>query len=121
MASHGPHGGVADSLDEAKAAFRAAFKRPLSEEGSADGPRSCVGSLFDASELDHFSPLLRFVGEEYPELSSRTRKHRCAKVRKPRRHHRAGQCDIDFLVERFEDSQGGVFLGATMPHHEVTS
>jgi hypothetical protein len=29
--SHGPNGGVADSLDEAKAAFRAAWERPLSE------------------------------------------------------------------------------------------
>jgi hypothetical protein len=28
----GPNGGVADSLDEAKAAFRAAGQRPLSEE-----------------------------------------------------------------------------------------
>jgi len=30
--SDGPSGGVADSLDEAKAAFRAAWKRPLSPE-----------------------------------------------------------------------------------------
>jgi len=32
--SHGPHGGLADSLDEAKAAFRAAWERPLSEGGA---------------------------------------------------------------------------------------
>jgi hypothetical protein len=30
MGSHGPNGEVADSLDEAKAAFRAAWQRPLS-------------------------------------------------------------------------------------------
>jgi len=30
--SHSPNGGVADSLDEAKAAFRAAWERPLSPE-----------------------------------------------------------------------------------------
>ena len=30
--SHGPTGGVADKLDEAKAAFRAAWERPLSPE-----------------------------------------------------------------------------------------
>jgi hypothetical protein len=30
--SHGPNGGVADTLDEAKAAFRAAWQRPLSPE-----------------------------------------------------------------------------------------
>ena len=29
---HGPNGGVADSLDAAKAAFRAAWERPLSEQ-----------------------------------------------------------------------------------------
>jgi hypothetical protein len=29
--THGANGGVADSLDEAKAAFRAAWERPLSE------------------------------------------------------------------------------------------
>jgi hypothetical protein len=32
--SHGPTGGVADSLDAAKAAFRAAGERPLSEPGA---------------------------------------------------------------------------------------
>jgi hypothetical protein len=32
-ATHGPTCGVADSLDEAKAAFRAAGERPLSEGG----------------------------------------------------------------------------------------
>jgi hypothetical protein len=30
--SHGPNGVVADTLDEAKAAFRAAWERPLSLE-----------------------------------------------------------------------------------------
>jgi hypothetical protein len=30
--SHGPNGGVADTLDEAKAAFRAAWERPLSQK-----------------------------------------------------------------------------------------
>jgi hypothetical protein len=29
---HRPNGGVADSLDKAKAAFRAAWERPLSPE-----------------------------------------------------------------------------------------
>jgi len=33
--THGPNGGVADSLDEAKAAFRAAGQRPLSDLGGA--------------------------------------------------------------------------------------
>jgi hypothetical protein len=32
--SHGPNGGAADSLDEAKAAFRAAWQRPLSVTGA---------------------------------------------------------------------------------------
>jgi hypothetical protein len=32
---HGPHGRVADSLDEAKAAFRAAGERRLSEEADS--------------------------------------------------------------------------------------
>jgi len=32
--THSPSGGVADSLDEAKAAFRAAWQRPLSVERS---------------------------------------------------------------------------------------
>jgi hypothetical protein len=32
--THGPNGGVADSLDEAKAAFRAAWQRPLSRAGT---------------------------------------------------------------------------------------
>jgi hypothetical protein len=32
--SHRPNGGVADSLDKAKAAFRAAWERPLSRAGT---------------------------------------------------------------------------------------
>ena len=33
--SHGPNGGAADSRDEAKAAFRAAWERPLSEKADS--------------------------------------------------------------------------------------
>jgi hypothetical protein len=35
--THGPNGGVADSLDDAKAAFQAAWERPLSERKATFG------------------------------------------------------------------------------------
>jgi hypothetical protein len=46
-AQHGPNGGAADSLDEAKAAFRAAWRRPLSHSRSGRDMLSLTLSAHD--------------------------------------------------------------------------
>src|SRR5262249_59739891 len=38
----------------------------------------------DARELDHLAPLLRFLGNEFPEIGGRERDHGAAEVGKPR-------------------------------------
>ena len=43
------------------------------------------GSLWlDARELDHLSPFLNFIGDEFAELGGRARKHHSAEVSKSR-------------------------------------
>jgi hypothetical protein len=49
-----PNGGVTDSLDEAKAAFRAAWERPLSDGRSDE--KCSVRAFFQSMARIGFSP-----------------------------------------------------------------
>jgi len=73
-----------------------------------------VLARFDARELHHFGPLLRFLGDELAEFGGRAREHNAAQVGKSPHQLRISEADVDFLVEQFDDL-GGRALGARKP------
>src|SRR5262249_11195243 len=52
----------------------------------------------DARELDHLAPLLRFLGNEFPEIGGRERDHGAAEVGKPRLDFGISKAGVDLLV-----------------------
>ena len=63
---------------------------------STDGPFML---RLDVGRPDYFGPLLGVVGDELSEVAGRARKHRAAKLGKPRRQLWIGEGDVDFFVE----------------------
>jgi hypothetical protein len=100
MPTHGPNGGAADSLDEAKAAFRAAWERPLSEGGAgmfglslSAHTRAEFAELWNISRTStllrlhvcgahHLAPFCSFIFEVLSEIRSRNSERHGAKLRK---------------------------------------
>src|ERR1700742_898043 len=98
----------------AQAEFLDPKRTPLFQQSSRNDPLVWrLGSVrLHASELDHFAPLLGFVGNELREVSGRARKHRGAHVGKPRPDLWVGESCVDFPVELTDDFGGRGFWGA---------
>src|ERR1700686_5536162 len=80
-----------------------------------------------ARELDHFDPLLGFVGDELAEIGRRACEGYPTKIGEARLHLRIGEGRIDLLVDPVDDLVGG-FLGRAdalpatrlVTRHEIT-
>ena len=58
--------------------------RPFAERRLWNIGPLAVSLRLDAGELDHLAPLLGFLGDQLAEVGGRARKHRAAKIGKPR-------------------------------------
>src|SRR5262245_57317207 len=64
---------------------------------------TAISVRFDAHELHHLAPLLRFVGDELAEVGRGAGKHRAAQLRKSRLHLGIVESRVDLLVELVDD------------------
>src|SRR5260221_9802403 len=88
--------------------------------GLRAGPISALLHL-DVSRSDHFTPLLRLIGDEFAEVSGRTVKHYAsAHNGKPHLHLGIGKGGVDLFVELF-DYLCGCALGTQTPHQVLAS
>src|SRR3984893_13960901 len=88
-------------LDSRPAALAERELRNVSPDRSAS-----VG--LDAGRPDHLTPLLGFIGDEFPEVGGRTRKYRASLVGKPRLELGIGEPSVDRPVEPADDLGGRV-------------
>ena len=86
-------------------------RQRLSSTGVTEHLVGMLGSLrLDASGLDYLGPLLSFFGDQLAKVGGRPRKHRAAKIGKPRLEFGIDKASVDFLVE-LRDDFGGRVLG----------
>ena len=87
---------LTDNLDEAKAAFRAAWERPLSD---AEARR------LDPRELHHLAPFVRLFGDKLAEIGRRAWKDRACHARSTDLLGKAvtGRTPIPQSVDRLSD------------------